>query len=143
MAGMYGQAHYEDMIQEISVAAGDQLLTQGGISFQLFPERLPTTAEIEIQVIYRTENFGGVEITIKGILATAPNLVTGTQVFSQTVDTDDYQDTGKNKISTPGAARWLNLVTNNPNARFGADIDEVFVFVNAVPAAGSGLILAF
>ena len=142
MAGQYAQGFNFLLIKGILNAGGDQLLTQGGIAWQLDPNILPNAQKLECRLLWRSFNFTA-DITLKGILAATPNVTVGTEVFSQTVGADGWNDTGTFSFDTPVTRNWITLVANNPSIVAGARVDECALNIAGLGANGEGLLLSF
>lgn len=135
MPGQYTQSFNFLLIKGVSTAVGTNILQQGGIAWQLEPGILPSASELEMQLFWRSSGFTN-DITIKGIQASTPNVTVGTEVFSQTVSGDQWNDTGKFTVSVPGSREWITLVSDNPNFVGNADVDECILYVEGVEGGG-------
>lgn len=135
MAGQFSQSFNFLLIKGITVALGDQTLDQGGIAWQLEPAILPNVTQLEMRLYWRSSGFTA-PITLKGIQAATPNVVVGTEVFSQTVSGDQWNDTGLFTVDVPVSREWITLVGNNPSLIGNADVDECMLYVEGLAAAG-------
>lgn len=141
MPGQYTQSFNFQLIKNILNITGDQLITQGGIAWQLTPDILPNTPKLACRLIWRSSGFTSA-ITIKGVLAAVPNTLVGTEVFSQSVNTDDWQDSGVFEIDTPSVPNWITIVSNNPSSIFGAQVRESALYIQGLGVSG-GMFLSF
>ena len=139
--GQYGQSFNFLLTKGVSNVAGDQLLGSGGIAFQLNPNILPDTSDLELELIWRSLGFTG-DITLKGNVTTSPNVLGGDEAFSQTVGADAYNNTGSFKIANPSVISWLTLVTNNPTLIGLARVDECALNIIGV-GSPPGMFLSF
>lgn len=140
MPGQYSQGFNFPLTKNITGVAGDQLLGNGGISFQLNPAILPATPEIEGQVLWRSQNFTGA-ITVKFVHTAVPDTVVGTELASQLINVDGWNDTGTFTFTTPTVLEWITIVTNNPTP-FVGNVNEVMLYLTGVGGATTGMFLA-
>ena len=124
MAGQYSQNfNFPLGTKTVSNVAGDRVLGGNGISYQLEPSVLPSTSKMEGRLLWRSTGFTS-DITLKIILATTFNTTVGTELVSQVVGATQWNETDLFEFDTPVSKQWLVLVTNNPLAVGGADVDE-------------------
>lgn len=135
MAGQYTQSFNFLLTKGVLNVSGDQVLTQGGIAWQVEPAINANVTQLEMRLFWRSFGFGNA-ITIKGIQAATPNVVVGTEVFSQTVTGAQWNDTGLFTVDVPATREWITMVANNPTSLANSRVDECMLYVEGIEGGG-------
>lgn len=142
MPGQYSQNfNFPLGTKTVSNFLGDQLLAGNGISFQLEPARLPSSAQLAGRLLWYSSGFTA-NITLKIFLTATPDTLVGTELVSQVVGATGWNATDVFEFDTPTVKNWLTLVTNNPTQVGGADVEECQLQIEGVPQASGGMFLA-